>query len=127
MFINISKRIKHNVQRIFSEHSNTSSETLNELNKAHRYEDRFNQCLTDHDHNSCDKNDARNAVWFYLRAALRGDKEAQYKIGLSYLNGQLGLDRSYTHAEKWLDQAADQGHRDAKNELEKALNHLVIS
>lgn len=127
MFSVVSKRVQGAVQRIFLGHSQSYSETLNELNKAHDYETRFNQCLSDHTHQQCDKNDARNAVWFYLRAALRGDKEAQYKMGLSYLNGQLGLDRSYIHAEKWLDQAAEQGHHDAKHVLEKALNHLVIS
>lgn len=70
---------------------------------------------------------SRNVMWHYLRAALRGDKEAQYKMGLSYLNGQLGLDRNYAHAEKWLDQAAHQGHTEAKTELQKALNHLAFS
>lgn len=69
----------------------------------------------------------RNAMWNYLRAALRGDKNAQYTIGLSYLNGQLGLDRNYQHAEKWLSQAARQGHSEAKQELERALNHISIS
>lgn len=69
----------------------------------------------------------RNAMWCYLRAALRGDQEAQYKMGLSYLNGQLGLDRSYSHAEKWLQQAAHQGHVPAQQELNKAYHELVFS
>ncbi|MFN3072051.1 hypothetical protein ACK2M2_00535 [Acinetobacter sp. TY1] len=69
----------------------------------------------------------RNTMWFYLREALRGDQEAQYQIGRSYLNGELGLDRSFSHAEKWLDQAAHQGHIAAKHELEKAYNSLVFS
>lgn len=71
--------------------------------------------------------ESRNVMWHYLRAALRGDKEAQYKMGLSYLNGQYGLDRNYAHAEKWLDQAAHQGHADAKTELDRALNNLAFS
>ncbi|OTG95610.1 SEL1-like repeat protein [Acinetobacter sp. ANC 3832] len=74
-----------------------------------------------------ESHDVRNAMWCYLRAALRGDKEAQYKMGLSYLNGQLGLDRSYSHAEKWLDQAAHQGHLEAKQELQEAYKKLAFS
>ena len=66
-------------------------------------------------------------MWFYLREALRGDKEAQYQMGHSYLNGELGLDRSFLHAEKWLDQAAHQGHMAARQELEKAYNSLAFS
>lgn len=65
-------------------------------------------------------------MWFYLRAALRGDKEAQYKMGLSDLNGQLGLVRSYIHAEQCLEQAAHQGHPDAKAELQKAFDRLAF-
>ena len=70
---------------------------------------------------------SRNVMWHHLRAALRGDKQAQYEMGLSYLNGQWGLDRNYAHAEKWLDQAALQGHDEAKLELQKALNKLAFS
>lgn len=69
----------------------------------------------------------RNEMWYCLREALRGDKEAQYRMGLSYLNGELGLDQSFIHAEKWLDQAAHQGHTEAKHELEKAYTRLVFS
>ncbi|MFW2076246.1 hypothetical protein ACG94X_00705 [Acinetobacter sp. ULE_I010] len=76
---------------------------------------------------SADALKSRNAMWCYLRAALRGDQEAQYKMGLSYLNGQLGLDRSYLHAEKWLEQAAHQGYLPAKEELKKAYNELAFS
>lgn len=70
---------------------------------------------------------SRNVMWHHLRAALRGDKQAQYEMGLSYLNGQWGLDRNYAHAEKWLDQAALQGHSEAKIALQKALNKLAFS
>ena len=127
MISTISKSIRDYIHNIFSNHLNSSSETMSELIKAHDYEERFNHCLSSHEATYCNQDDARNAVWFYLRAALRGDKDAQYKMGLSYLNGQLGLDRSYTHAEKWLDQAANQGHNDAKKILEKALSQLAIS
>ena len=70
---------------------------------------------------------SRNIMWQDLRAALRGDKEAQYKMGLNYLYGQYGLDRNFAHAEKWLDQAAHQGHVDAKIELQKTLSNIVFS
>ncbi|WP_111858913.1 tetratricopeptide repeat protein [Acinetobacter sp. CFCC 10889] len=76
---------------------------------------------------SIESHDTRNIMWGYLRAALRGDQEAQYQMGLNYLNGQLGLDRSYIHAEKWLEQAAHQGHPFAKEELKKAYNQLAFS
>lgn len=127
MISTISKSIRDYMKNIFSNHSYSSSETMFELIKAHDYEERFNQCMNNHEATYCNEDDARNAIWFYLRAALRGDKEAQYKLGLSYLNGQLGLDRNYGNAQKWLDQAAHQGHSDAKHILEKTLSHLVIS
>lgn len=76
---------------------------------------------------SIENHDTRNIMWGYLRAALRGDQEAQYQMGLNYLNGHLGLDRSYIHAEKWLEQAAHQGHPFAKEELKKAYNQLAFS
>ena len=81
-------------------------------------------------HNAKDQlssTDERNAMWYYLRAALRGDKDAQYKMGIGYLKGELSLDRSYVHAERWLDQASYQGHQKAKRELEKALTEISIS
>lgn len=71
--------------------------------------------------------ETRNAMWRSLRAALRGDKDAQYQMGISYLHGNLGLDRSYSHAEKWLDQAAQQGHPAARHTLEHAYNRLAFS
>lgn len=79
------------------------------------------------DTTSFQDHESRNIMWHYLRAALRGDKEAQYKMGLSYLHGDFGLDRNYTHAEKWLDQAVCQGHPEAKVALQRALNHLAFS
>lgn len=128
MFTHFMKVIKNNLNRYLFTQKPSTSEASNELTKAHWYEERFNHCLSENaDANFCDKNDARNAIWFYLRAALRGDKEAQYHLGLSYLNGELGLDRNYSNAEKWLDQAAHQGHSEAKTVLEKTLSHFVIS
>lgn len=48
-------------------------------------------------------------------------------MGLSELNGQLGLDRSYIHAEQCLEQAVHQGHPEAKAELQQAFDSLVFS
>ncbi len=121
MLTHIFKRFKQH-----ADNKQLVSQSSLELAKVHAYEEHaehmtFSEQQSDMDH------DIRNAMWFYLRAALRGDKEAQYKMGLSYLNGQLGLDRSYVHAEKWLDQAAHQGHPEARIELHKAFDTLACS
>lgn len=69
----------------------------------------------------------RNTMWNYLRLALKGNQEAQYQLGLAYLNGEYGLNRNYTHAKMWLEQAEYQGHTDAKNQLEKAFDKISFS
>lgn len=69
---------------------------------------------------------ARNSRWCLLQAALRGHQEAQYKLGLYYLNGELALDRNYTQAEKWLKSAAKQGHFQAQQCLDKAYAEEVF-
>ena len=61
----------------------------------------------------------RNAIWYFLHAALKGYSSAQYKLGLLYLNGQMGLDSNKTTAQKWFLLAANQGHIDAQNQLER--------
>lgn len=128
MFSHFTQKIMRSLQKTLFTPQLSISEAAQELDKAHWHEERFKQCISQHnDSLVCDKNDIRNAMWFYLRAALRGDKDAQYQLGISYLNGHLGLDRSYKNAEKWLDQAAHQGHRDAKHVLEKTLNYFNIS
>lgn len=57
--------------------------------------------------------DHRNAIWNFLSAALKGHRDAQYKLGLCYLNGDLGLEKKYIRAEEWLEKAAMQGHPEA--------------
>ncbi|OTG63767.1 hypothetical protein B9T29_03405 [Acinetobacter sp. ANC 3903] len=69
----------------------------------------------------------RNAMWNFLSAALRGHRDAQYKLGISYLNGSLGLDKNYTLAEVWLKKAANQRHPEARNTLLKAYNQIAFS
>lgn len=68
----------------------------------------------------------RNAMWCYLRAALRGNADASFKLGIGYLNGQFGLDKNYTEAEKWLNKAASQGHPDAERCLQEAFSKLAF-
>ena len=71
--------------------------------------------------------DCRNAIWNFLNAALRGHKEAQYKLGICYLNGELGLERNFSLAELWLKKAADQGYAPANNALIHAYEKIVFS
>ena len=124
MFSHIFKSFKK--QRTIDTHNynKINSETVQELTQAHFFEE---HSIKTSNSTPQENQDVRNAMWFYLRAALRGDKEAQYTMGLSYLNGQLGLDRSYIHAEQWLEQAAHQGHPEAKVELQKAFDRLAFS
>ena len=53
--------------------------------------------------------------WF-RRAAERGHAEAQYRLGLMYLNGQ-GVRQAYDASARWLREAADQGHALAQRDL----------
>ena len=50
--------------------------------------------------------------------AKKGDKEAQYQLGLRYLNG-TGVKRDRVQACKWLKLAAQQGHALALKEYEE--------
>lgn len=112
MFAHILKYLKNN---------STYEHTKQKNNQHYTYPNTTNSNIL------ATEQESRNIMWQQLRAALRGDKEAQYQMGLSYLNGQNGLDRNYTHAEKWLDQADHQGHTEAKNQLNKALNDIAFS
>ena len=76
--------------------------------------------------NSPNTTHARNAMWNYLSAATRGHKDAQYKIGISYLNGQLGCNQNAHQAIKWLTKAAEQGHNEAKFKLLSLLSTLAL-
>ncbi|SPL72251.1 Sel1 repeat protein [Acinetobacter stercoris] len=59
----------------------------------------------------------RNAFWYFLHAALKGYSESQYKLGICYLKGELGLTQDKYIAQKWFTLAANQGHLDALYEL----------
>lgn len=59
----------------------------------------------------------RNAIWYFLHSALKGYSTAQYKLGMIYLQGQLGLSPDKKNAYKWLMLAANQGHIEAQHQL----------
>ncbi|MEJ2111586.1 MAG: TonB family protein [Acidobacteriota bacterium] len=42
--------------------------------------------------------------------AEEGDESAQYRLGLLYLNGALGMSKDYAEAEKWIRTSAEQGY-----------------
>ncbi len=69
----------------------------------------------------------RNAMWNFLSAALRGHKEAQYRLGTGYLNGELGLPKNFSLAEFWLKKSADQGYSPANTALQKSYEEIVFS
>jgi carboxyl-terminal processing protease len=54
-----------------------------------------------------------------MESAKKGDKEAQYELGIMYRDGK-GVPRDKMKAGIWLYRAADQGHKKAKEELKKA-------
>ena len=70
--------------------------------------------------------DYRNAMWNFLSAALKGHKEAQYRLGIGYLNAELGLDRNYELALLWLNRAAAQGHIAADHALKHSYEEIAF-
>lgn len=125
MFLYILKSfIKQIVTHTYS-HKLVNPNHVYELAPTHYLEE--NPSKTSHSTSLEDDRDARNRIWNFLSAALKGQSEAQYQLGLGYLHGQLGLDKNYTHAEEWLKKAAKQGHHEAQLTLEKAYNQIVFS
>ena len=55
----------------------------------------------------------KKSVSEYLAKAEAGDAEAQYLVGLMYLNG-MGIGEDKVKAEEWIRKAADQGHQAAQ-------------
>lgn len=82
-----------------------------------------------HLHEACYEvsSDDRNAMWYFLRAALRGNADAAFKLGVGYLHGELGLDKNYQKAQYWLEQAVHLGHPEAKAYLYTAFSELAFS
>ena len=102
------------------------SDSEQEINKAeffktlalHQHEQEFLPVISSND---------RNAIWYFLRAALRGNADAAFKLGESYLHGDLGLDKNYKKAQYWLERAVDLGHPEAKTYLYTAFSELAFS
>lgn len=56
------------------------------------------------------------AAALYLQAAENGDPEAQYNLGLIYLEGN-GVKKNEKLGAGWIQKAANQGHIEAKKKL----------
>lgn len=61
------------------------------------------------------------AMALLAEAAKLGHSEAQYKLGLMYLNG-FGFKKNNTKALKWLQLASRNGHKKAKPDLSEAIS-----
>lgn len=53
----------------------------------------------------------------FLASANKGDREAQFKVGLMYLNGNDGFPKDERKAFHWLNKAASQDHTNAQFEI----------
>lgn len=65
-------------------------------------------------------NDYHTAVQRYQQAATKGDKEAQYRLGLCTEQGK-GIKANNDQAIQWYRKAADQGHTEAKTNLNRLI------
>src|SRR5262245_60877855 len=61
-----------------------------------------------------DRGDYATALRLWRPLANQGDADAQFSLGLMYLNGQ-GVPQNYAEALKWFRLAAEQGRADAQN------------
>ena len=64
------------------------------------------------------------AAQWYRKAALKGQIEAQFKLGIMYLNGR-GIEEDSIAAVYWLKKAAAQGHEDAKSWIDKLRDQVI--
>jgi TPR repeat protein len=62
------------------------------------------------------KQDDKEAMKWYRRAADQGYADAQYNLGVMYGQGQ-GVEQDFKEAVKWLQKAAEQGHVEAQRVL----------
>ena len=62
------------------------------------------------------RQDYTEAAGLYRLAADQGHADAQFHMGLCYMDG-IGVRQDYTDAVKWYKLAADQGHESAQIEL----------
>ena len=56
----------------------------------------------------------KEATKWYIYGAERGDVKAQTILGLSYANGERGLEKDHKEASKWLRLAAEQGYAESQ-------------
>ncbi|MFW1858670.1 tetratricopeptide repeat protein [Acinetobacter defluvii] len=127
------KQLRHSIKKSiisyfathFMLHHSRISEALMSYQRAKYFEhlalntfSKYPTALTE-----SDETNQRNAIWYFLNAALQGYSTAQFKLGMLYLNGQLGLDPNETKAEMWLNLAANQGHSEALDALNQLQSH----
>ena len=62
--------------------------------------------------------DYNQALSLFHKAAEKGDKTAQYNIGLMYEEGK-GVEKNYELARGWYQKAAENGDKDAQSALER--------
>lgn len=55
----------------------------------------------------------QSSFWDTYTAALRGDREAQFLVGIIYEQG-MGVEQNKTIAAQWFEKSAQQGHVDAQ-------------
>ena len=60
-----------------------------------------------------DANELEKAYEYLLSAADRGNREAQFEIGLWFMTGDRGLPEDFKQAAKWIEKAAQQAQPDA--------------
>ena len=73
--------------------------------------------------------DFKEAVKWFRKAALQGDADAQFNLGLMYINGE-GVPQDYVTAYAWHNIAAANGNTDAatrKNNVAKQLTPAQIT
>ena len=64
------------------------------------------------------KQDGDEAIRWYRAAADQGSLSAMYNVALLYLKGEI-VKKNWEEGRKWLKRAADHGHKEAKQLLEK--------
>ena len=63
-----------------------------------------------------DKNNHKQAKYWYTKSAELGYSSAQYNLGLIFYYGG-GTEQDYAQAKYWFEKAATQGHADAQSRL----------
>ena len=63
------------------------------------------------------RNRSNNVVKDLISKAEKGDSEAQFNLGIAYLDGELGLERDEKRGMEWLQKSAEQGYVSAQANL----------